>query len=181
MLFDMERARMARRSPLLMLVVVVGVLGFTLPAVASAHAASHHKKSHVLALTVRKHQRLFQRGKVRHVIPSTPVPPAIVSYTGFRCEVTVGTGSDDNTPTNITVTDSTEFYIPYSVLFSVTTSCVGKLPKHTVVSKKVVSHRVACSQFNPFNQSAPTIKGFGTSTTFANGFFSESCNTPNFS
>ena len=110
--------------------------------------------------------------------------PSTVTYQGFRCEVTVGQGSSDTTYKNQVVFDSTEFYVPYRVhgktRYSVTTNCIGALPTGTVVAPTIVSAKTAhCGQINPFHQHK-FISGVGITTTFPDGTFSETCNTPNF-
>ena len=105
-------------------------------------------------------------------------------YQGFKCEVTVGIGANGQTAKNYFTNDSNEFTIAYteggSSLLSVTTNCVGKLPPGTVHSTSIVSHAVACRQFDPTSMTAPTIQGYGISTTYPGGLFSETCNTPNY-
>jgi hypothetical protein len=90
--------------------------------------------------------------------------------------VTVGVGADGQTPRNFHVIDSTEFHIDQTAHRAlVTTNCIGTLPPGTVHSTQIVSHSVACAQFNPFHKNKPTVPGFGISTTFPDGMFSESC------
>ena len=87
-------------------------------------------------------------------------------------------------PTRTKRVDSTEFYVPYRVhgktRYSVTTNCIGALPTGTVVAPTIVSAKTAhCGQINPFHQHK-FISGVGITTTFPDGTFSETCNTPNF-
>jgi hypothetical protein len=110
--------------------------------------------------------------------------PSTVAYSGFRCQVTVGQGVSDTTYQNHFVTDSTEFYIQYHVAgkarYSVTTNCVGTLPAGTIVAPTIVSASTAkCGQIDPFDKTK-FITGQGITTTFPDGMFSETCNTPKF-
>jgi hypothetical protein len=107
-----------------------------------------------------------------------------VTYQGFSCQVTIGQGANDTTYVNHRVSDSTEFYIPHVVngttFYSVTTNCIGKLAPGTVVAPTIVSATTAnCGQINPFDQHK-FISGNGITTTFPDGMFSETCNTPDF-
>ena len=82
------------------------------------------------------------------------------------------------------VFDSIQFYVPYRangrIHYSVTSTCIGSLPPSTVVAPKIVTAQLAfCGQFNPFNQTK-FISGVGTTTTFPDGIFTETCNTPKF-
>ena len=178
--------------------VVAGAMlaGASLPAVAVSRAAPSHRRSdmtrahgrgrhrRILVLTVRRDGKVF-RGRTRGLSSPSADPTATVSYRGFSCEATVGTGPDDATPTNNRTTDSVEFYFPYtqgaSSFDTVTTNCIGMLQAGTRHSSSIVSHRVACKQFDPFSRTAPTIQGYGISTTYPDGLYSESCNTPNIS
>jgi hypothetical protein len=110
--------------------------------------------------------------------------PATVSFQGFRCQVTIGQGASDTNYVNHVVFDSTQFYIPHNAQsnanLSVTTNCVGTLPPGTPVAPTIVSAPTAhCGQFNPFNRHK-FIFGRGITTTFPDGMFSETCNTPKF-
>jgi hypothetical protein len=170
---------MSRR--ILVAAVLVGVtLVAALPAVARTP-------------TVRRHSRLSLRmgGHVGAVITSgqsamtaAAVGPSTVTYQGFSCEVTVGQGPTDTTYANHHVIDSTEFYVPYHAhgknFYSVTTNCIGTLPAGTVVAPTIVTAKTShCGQFNPFDQTK-SISGVGITTTFPDGMFSETCNTPKF-
>jgi len=110
--------------------------------------------------------------------------PSTVTYQGFHCQVTVGQGPSDTIYQNHIVFDSTEFYIPYHVRgktrYSVTTNCIGALPTGTAVAPTIVSAKTAhCGQINPFDPHK-FISGVGITTTFPDGTFSETCNTPKF-
>lgn len=111
-------------------------------------------------------------------------PSAKVSYSDYSCEVTVGTGADGNTPVNYHTNDSTEFYYGYTkagrFFRTVTSNCIGTLPKGVTVPTSTVSHDVACEQFDPLNGDKPVIQGYGIETTFADGLYSETCNTPDY-
>jgi hypothetical protein len=153
-------------------------LGSAVPALASgAHAR------HPLALTVRTDSSAFMKHAATQATVTSP--SATQAYAGFSCEVTVGVGADGQTAQNFRTADSSEFYFaykqrPHHSLYSVTTNCVGTLPAGTVHANAIVSHPVACKQFDPFNQSAPAIQGYGMSTTYPDGQYSETCNTPKF-
>ncbi len=140
----------------------------------------HHTRT--LALTVHSDGRVFRSASLSASSPADPT--AMVTYQGFRCEATVGTGPSDSTPTNMLTTNSSEFYFSYTqgsnTYDSVTSNCAGTLPASATHSTSIVSHNVACKQFNPLNMSAPTIQGYGISTTYPDGLYSETCNTPNF-
>lgn len=115
---------------------------------------------------------------------STPGGPTVVN-SGFSCQVAVGTGPTDATASVFRTTDSVEFFLPYTQggasFDSVTTNCVGKLPAGTVHSTTgPVSHSVVCRQFDPFDKTKPTIAGAGTTTTYPDGLYSETCNTPDY-
>lgn len=141
------------------------------------------KPTRPLVMTIVKNGYAFLGGALSAL--ATPTPSAHVSYQGYRCETTVGIGTTDGTPQNYFVTDSSEFWFAYlqggHQFYSVTSNCVGKLPAATVHSSSIVSHAVACRQFNPFNSSLASIQGYGISTTYPDGLFSETCNTPDFS
>ena len=142
----------------------------------------HKRRTRTLVLTVRIDRRVFRGASLS--ASSAADPTAIVAYQGFGCEATVGTGPSDSTATNIVTTNSSEFYFSYmqggNTYDTVTSNCAGTLPASTTHSTSIVSHNVACKQFNPLNMSAPTIQGYGISTTYPDGLYSETCNTPNF-
>ena len=117
-------------------------------------------------------------------VPAANVGPATVSFSGFKCQVTVGQGPTDALYLPQFVSDSLQFYVPYRAngrtFYSVTTTCIGSLPPTTVVAPTIVSAELAfCGQFNPFRQKK-FISGVGTTTTFPDGMFAETCNTPKF-
>jgi hypothetical protein len=168
-----------------LLIAMIAVGALLVAAIPATAKNSHQRRSHkVLVLTVREGKSIFKgrahRTSAINAIDPSP-PMATVSAQGFRCEVTVGTGSNDLTAKNFSGTDSSEFYFASSPGHnSVTTNCVGMLPASTARSSAIVSHNVACRQYDPFNPSAPTIQGYGISTTYPDGLYSETCNTPNF-
>jgi hypothetical protein len=144
-----------------------------------AAAKTHQKRTQtrpVLSTGKGWHRIHAVKAKVASVSAATP-------YVSFKCEVTVGVGTDGNTPKNYTVTDSSEQYFEYSTtppLYSVTSNCIGTLPKGVVHASSIITHDVGCKQYNPLNKNAPTIQGYGISTTYPDGQYSETCNTPNF-
>ena len=168
------------RRILVAVLVASGALALAIPAVARTGTA--HRNSS-LSLRMGGHVVAAIRGG-RSAVIATAFGPSTVTYQGFSCEVTVGQGLMDTTYTNYHVTDSTEFYVPYHVRgkirYSVTTNCIGALPTGTVVAPTIVSAKTAhCGQINPFDQHK-FISGVGITTTFPDGMFSETCNTPKF-
>lgn len=101
---------------------------------------------------------------------------------GFRCEVTVGVGSDGNTPMKIHTVDSVEYALAYSSsaasypLLSITTACVGKLPAGTVIKPKIKTHVVKCKEIGPTGP----VYASGLSTVFPDGQYSETCTQPGY-
>jgi hypothetical protein len=158
--------------------IAVAVAGIASVALAKTHAAARTGKA--LKMTLRWGAVASGRGVATIATPDHTK----VTFKGFRCEVTVGVGPHDQTPRNFFVTDSTEFTTRFQAngtfYRSVVSNCVGQLPPGTVHSSEIVTHVVSCSQFNPDGKNKPTIKGFGVSTTYPDGLFSETCDTPNF-
>jgi len=168
------------RRILVPILVASGALALAIPAVARTGAA--HRNSS-LSLRMGGHVVAVIRGG-RSAVIATGFGPSTITYQGFRCQVTVGQGPSDTTYQNHIVFDSTEFYVPYRVhrktRYAVTTNCIGALPTGTVVAPTIVSSKTAhCGQINPFDQHK-FISGVGITTTFPDGTFSETCNTPNF-
>jgi hypothetical protein len=171
------------RRILVAVLVVSGALALAIPAVArTAHSSS--------SLSLRMGGRIVavipggRSAVIANGLGSSTFGPSIIAYQGFRCQVTVGQGQTDTTYQNHIVFDSTEFYVPYRLhgrtRYSVTTNCIGALPAGTVVASTIVTAKTAhCGQINPFNQHK-FISGVGITTTFPDGTFSETCNTPNF-
>ena len=101
---------------------------------------------------------------------------------GFRCEATIGVGSDGNTLLKIHTLDSVEYALLYSSsdasypLFSITTACVGKVPAGTVIKPKIKTHVVKCKEAGPFGP----IYASGLSTVFPDGQYSETCTQPSY-
>jgi hypothetical protein len=53
------------------------------------------------------------------------------------------------------------------------------VPAGHVVPSTIVTHTLtSCRQFDPQNPTGPTIQGSGISTTYPDGLYSETCNTP---
>ena len=149
---------------------------------ATAHTSTAHRSTR-LTLRMGGHVAGVIRGGQLAVIAAN-FGPATVAYQGFRCQVTIGQGASDTTYQNHFVFDSIEFYVPYHVhgktRYSVTTNCIGTLPPATVVAPTIVTAKTAhCGQINPFDQTK-FISGVGTTTTFPDGTFTETCNTPKF-
>jgi hypothetical protein len=174
------------RRILLAVLVASGALALAIPAVARTSSA---QRSSSLSLRMGGHIVAVIRGGQSAVTATgsgswSGFGPSTVTYQGFHCQVTVGQGATDTTYQNHIVFDSTEFYVPYRVhhktRYSVTTNCIGALPTGTVVAPNIISAKTAhCGQINPFNQHK-FISGVGITTTFPDGTFSETCNTPNF-
>jgi hypothetical protein len=102
---------------------------------------------------------------------------------GFSCQATVGTGSSDNTASNIKNKDSIEFTEDYTDVnnnpaSAITTGCMGQLPAKYTVSTSIVAHEVGCSQLNPYGLGY--VRGLGVSVTYPDGQYEETCNTPDY-
>jgi hypothetical protein len=102
---------------------------------------------------------------------------------GFRCQDTVGTGADGNTPLNIKNSDSIEVYQPYTDyngdnVTSITTACFGTLPAGVTAPSTSVTHEVGCSEYNPYTTGY--VRSLGETVTYPDGEYAESCNLPNF-
>lgn len=156
-------------------IVLAGLAGAAIPAL--AHSSHSKKHQRTLVLTARW-------GDAHSSAPAPQIAtasPVHFSNQGYRCEVTVGTGPADATPQNFFTNDSSEFFFASAPgKNSLTSNCVGKLPATTTHSTtQIVSHAVGCSQLDPSNPSGPTVPGNGISTTYPDGFYSETCNTPN--
>lgn len=164
-------------------VTTVAVLSAVVPAIALAGTGTHTGRT--LYMTVRDGRSSFTGPAIRGAaIPaSVSDPTAVERFSGFRCQVTVGVGANGQTPRSRFTRNSVEFSFTYtqgSVTFeSVSTTCAGRLPAATRVSPFIVSHPVACRQFDPTDASAPTIQGYGMATTYPDRMFTETCNTPN--
>lgn len=164
-----------RRKVLAASATVAAALAMTVPGLASASSAKHHSLR--LAMAGRM---LHKVGKHTAVIAGGG-GPSVLTHSGFKCEVVVGQGAGDNTGVNHFVTNSTEFTAPLSPgVVSVVTNCIGKLKPGTPHANTVVTHLTAnCGQINPSDPSK-FISGVGITTTYPNGLFSETCNTPSF-
>ena len=170
---------MSRRI-LLAVLTASAALGLAIPAVAQTHRTRHMNRH--LSLRMGGHIVKVVKGRTSVVIASGS--GSTVSYQGFSCQVTIGQGASDTTYQNHRVNDSTEFYIPHVVngttYYSVTTNCIGMLAPGTVVAPTIVSATTSnCGQINPFDKTK-FISGNGITTTFTDGMFSETCNTPDF-
>lgn len=154
------------------------LLGLSVPATAANRHARHSVR---LVMTGRV---LMSGSNHRVATISTGGTSATFSHQGFACEAIVGQGPNDATYLPQWTNQSNEFYIKFEVRdrtrYSVTTTCIGQLPAGTVHSTQIVSHTTAnCGQINPFD-SSKTITGWGLTTTYPSGMFSETCNTPAF-
>jgi hypothetical protein len=170
---------MSRRIPLAVLTVSVA-LGVAIPAVAQTRTTRHANRH--LSLRMGGHIVKVVKGRTPGVIAAGS--GSTVSYQGFSCQVTVGQGATDTTYVNHRTNDSTEFYVPHVVngttYYSVTTNCIGTLAAGTPVAHTIVTATTAnCGQINPFDKTK-FITGSGITTTFPDGMFSETCNTPDF-
>jgi hypothetical protein len=169
------------RKVLVAVVVGGSAIALTMPAIANTDAGRAPTHDSRLFMTAQFLSARTPAPEPRSVAVASN--PATLTYQGYSCEVTVGVGTDDQTPKNFFVTDSTEFYIAFkhagATHRSVTSNCVGQVPPGTTISHSIVSHTVACTQLNPFNRHGHTIQGWGISTTYPDGLYSETCNTPN--
>lgn len=101
---------------------------------------------------------------------------------GFKCQVPAATPGPNNTvvPVNLRNTDSIELYQSLgSGVYSVTTTCIGKLPASVTPPKADSTHTLGCLEPNPFPGGA-SIKGYGATVTYADGQYSETCSVPNY-
>ena len=99
---------------------------------------------------------------------------------GFRCQVPVGTRSDGQTPLNLKNNDSIEVYQSLgNNVYSITTTCMGKLPSNVTAPTSSTTHWLGCLEPNPFPGGA-SIKGYGATVTFPDGQYSETCSVPNY-
>jgi hypothetical protein len=174
---------MSRKSSKLSLLTVFAAIAACVIAIPALARTGHRRVAHKGALVLTSHYGA--RTRARTATAAMLTESATLARQGFSCEVTVGIGANGQTAKNYFVGDSQEFYIAYvqggASLESVTTNCVGTLPHGTTAPTSIVSHQVACSQFQPIGAKTPTIQGYGISTTYPDGMYSETCNTPNFS
>jgi hypothetical protein len=109
-------------------------------------------------------------------------PHSSGTFQSFRCESTIATGPSGAVPVNVFQSNSEEFFFLYrqghKTLFSIVTTCTGTVPKGTVVPSSIVTHNVSCSQYTPGSKKTATVQGSGISTTYPDGMYSETCNTP---
>jgi hypothetical protein len=118
-----------------------------------------------------------------------PIGNASPVNQGFRCEATVGVGSDGNKAENVYTSDSVEGsapYVAYELFYplgfytSLTTSCVGSVLAGVTVPSTPVAHTVACMQLGDPSVSTAPVQGYGVSVTYPDGQYSETCNTPDY-
>jgi hypothetical protein len=99
---------------------------------------------------------------------------------GFKCEVPAATAAN-NQPVDLRNNDAIELYQSLgSGVYSITTTCLGKLPSNVTPPKTDTTHTLGCLEPNPFPGGA-SIYGYGATTTYADGQYSESCSVPNYS
>ncbi len=110
--------------------------------------------------------------------------PYVVYQQGFRCQATVGIGSDDNTPDNIRNNDSLEYSQTYQEngptgpsSTALTTSCIGRLPSSVTVASTPVYHLVACTMYDP-NTPGGYVRALGETITYPDRQYQETCNDP---
>lgn len=159
-------------------------MGLAVPVMANARTShAKHKASRTLHMTL-KYNRTAAKPRNHKVAAFSTLPPqAVLQMQNYNCAVTIGTGTNGNTQTNTHTHDSTEFSITYTssagTFMSVTSNCIGMVPAgHTVPSTTVTHVLTSCQQFDPQNPSGPTIQGSGITTTYPDGLYSETCNTP---
>jgi hypothetical protein len=105
--------------------------------------------------------------------------PLQVYQQGFKCQVPVATGGS-SLPTNLRNSDSIELYQSLgNKVYSVTTTCIGKLPSNVKAPSTDTTHWLGCLEPNPF-PGGPSLKGYGSTVTFADGQYSETCSVPNY-
>jgi hypothetical protein len=168
---------MMSRKLVAVTVTISAALGLSVPAIAKS---GHARRSERVVMT----GRVLRGSLSRPVIIASGGLSSTLSHQGFACEVIVGQGTDDATYLTHWTQQSSEFYIRFDVRgvtrYSVTSNCIGQLPPGTPHSAHIVSHTTAnCGQINPFNASK-FIKGWGLTTTYPSGMYSETCNTPAF-
>src|SRR5579875_215905 len=101
---------------------------------------------------------------------------------GDYCKATVLTGSKGTTQSKLVTYDEVEWYQPYTdydgnFVNSDTTVCVGVVPNTKGVSSSVATHKVACSETDPYT--GKTIKGSAVTSTYPDRQFEEVCSIPN--
>lgn len=170
---------MPRRPVMTIGVATIAGLTLSVPAVARS---VHQFKSEHLVMKGHVLRGRYHGSRLLDLVLADP-SSTFVSQ-GFACETIVGQGPTDSTYLTHWTYDSSEFYIRFDVKghvrYSVTTNCVGQLPSGTTVSTSPVSHVTAnCGQIDPFNPSK-FIVGWGLTTTYPDGMYSETCNTPAF-
>jgi hypothetical protein len=103
-------------------------------------------------------------------------------FYGDYCNATVLTGKTGKTDSKVGTDDEVLWYQPYTdydgtYVNSVTNVCVGVVPETKGISSSVATHKVACSEDDPYT--GKTIKGSGVTTTYPDRQFEEVCNIPN--
>jgi hypothetical protein len=160
---------------------VAGISACAIASPALAKESKHQRKSlnmvtHFTRTPMSKHQK--------HASTTSLNDLAKLGNSGFTCHTTVGVGANGNTPVNTTTVDSEEFYVDYrhnGVHYrSVITNCVGVLPAGSTKPTAPTSHQIDCKQFDPLNGSNPLIFGVGVETSYPDGMYSETCNTPDY-
>jgi hypothetical protein len=106
--------------------------------------------------------------------------PLHVYQQGFRCQVPVATGAQGTVPDNLRNNDSIELYQSLgNKLYSVTTTCIGKLPPGVKAPTSSTTHWLACLEPNGPAGSG-SIVGYGATVTYPDGQYSETCSDPNY-
>jgi hypothetical protein len=102
---------------------------------------------------------------------------------GFKCQVPVAVQGKNGqiVPANLRNNDSIELYQSLgNKMYSITTTCIGKLPAgYQPPAGGASTHWLGCLEPNGPAGSG-SIKGFGTTVTYPDGQYSETCSVPNY-
>jgi hypothetical protein len=101
---------------------------------------------------------------------------------GDYCKAIVLTGAKGTTQSKLVTYDEVEWYQPYTdydgnFVNSDTTVCVGVVPNTKGIKSSVATHKVACSETDPYT--GKTIAGSAVTTTYPDRQFEEVCSIPN--
>ena len=155
------------------LLTAAAALGATLAVGSPAMARSHHS----LRLRMGGHVTVSHRHQ-RVAMIASPSPTATLVNESYACEVYVPVAGGG--ARTFWTHASNEFYsaVPGSpTLYSITSTCIGKLPHHMAPHAATSVNLTGCYQFDPLNPSN-TIRGVGIAVSYANGLYSETCSVP---
>jgi hypothetical protein len=108
--------------------------------------------------------------------------PLKVYQQGFKCQVPVAVQGTNGqiVAANLRNSDSIEVYQSLgNKLYSITTTCLGKLPTGYKAPSSSTTHWLACLEPNGPAGSG-SIKGYGATVTYPDGQYSETCSDPNY-